>query len=136
MKRTVLDLARKVRLPTEHDEQTVVVAWARLWSVRYPSLARLFAIPNGAHKSHAQARKFQLEGLRSGVPDLFLPVAASGHHGMFIEMKRRKGGVVSPEQMGWHVALREAGYHVAVCYGAEEAMDRIAEYLGIAHLIL
>ncbi len=69
------------------------------------------------------------EGMRSGVPDLFLPVARKGYHGMFIELKRRRGGVVSKDQQQWLDDLREQGYHAIVCRGFDEAKEEIIKYL-------
>ena len=69
------------------------------------------------------------EGMRSGVPDLFLPVARKGYHGMFIELKRRRGGVVSKDQQQWIDDLREQGYHAIVCRGFDEAKEQLTEYL-------
>lgn len=70
------------------------------------------------------------EGMKKGVPDLCLPVARGGCHGLYIELKRTKGGKVTPEQLEWVDALTRQGYMAAVCRGWEEASDIITEYLG------
>lgn len=49
-------------------------------------------------------------GVKPGVPDMFLPVAREGCHGLYIELKRRDGGRVSPEQTAWMDALARQGY--------------------------
>ncbi len=74
-------------VPTEHQEQVCVIDWASLNKKKHPALRWLFAVPNGAHKSRAAALKFQKEGLKPGVSDLFLPEARGGYNGLF-EMKR------------------------------------------------
>ena len=113
--------------PTEHAEQVTLVQW---FDTTYPQYAgRLFAIPNGGWRAKAQALKLQLEGVRSGVPDLFLPVAANGKHGLFIEMKRSKGGRLSPEQKDWLAYLSAAGYQAHCCAGFDEARACIVSYL-------
>jgi hypothetical protein len=114
-------------VPSEHAEQAMVIRWADLHSD--PRLKLLYAVPNGARVSIGTARKLKAEGLRAGVPDLVLPVPIGGYHGAYIEMKRVKGGVVSPKQQGWHEALRDQGYYVAVARGAEEAQRLILQYL-------
>lgn len=119
---------QKEVVPTEHEEQCKVIAWAD----SQPEIAgRLFAIPNGSHKSPASAAKFKLEGLRSGVPDLFLPMRRGTFCGLFVEMKRTKGSVTSEQQTDWHRFLNK-DYAVAVCKGANEAIAKIKEYLCIA----
>lgn len=70
------------------------------------------------------------EGLKSGVPDIFLPVPRGEWHGLFIEMKRTKGGTVSDCQKLWLHDLRKQGYLTEVCRGWEEAARRIKSYLG------
>jgi hypothetical protein len=64
------------------------------------------------------------------VPDLCLPVPRLGFHGMFIELKTGKNKP-SPEQAEFLDTLAEQGYYAAVCWGAEEAIREIKEYLGI-----
>ena len=116
-----------LRIPTEHEEQKNVVTW---FDLQYPAIkGRLFAVPNGSNKSMATAAKFKAEGLRSGVPDLMLPVARGGFHGLFIEMKRVKNSRLSPEQDDWLTFLAKEGYMVVVCKGFEPAKQTIDAYL-------
>ena len=63
------------------------------------------------------------QGMLKGCPDLFLP-----QFDLFIEMKRRDGGVVSAEQLKVHKILRNYGYKVEVCHGAKEAYETICKY--------
>ena len=72
--------------------------------------------------------RLKMEGVRAGVPDLFLPVATGGKHGLFIEMKRTKGGTISPEQKDWLAHLNEQGYRAEVCKGFEAAKAVIQDY--------
>ena len=115
------------QLPSEHLEQVSTIQWYD----RVYNDGLLFAIPNGGKRHPKVAAEMKLEGVRSGVPDLFLPVPAGGHHGLFIEMKRQKGGRVSPEQKQWLEYLRGAGYLAVVCKGFEEAKEAITDYLEI-----
>jgi VRR-NUC domain. len=116
-------------IPTEHEEQVKVFEWAELVKGKYPEIALMFAVPNGSNKSVASAMKFKREGLKSGVPDICLPVARCKKHGLYIEMKRKKGGVVSKEQDWWLTQLRMQGYETVVCYGGNEAINIIEQYL-------
>ena len=50
---------------------------------------------------------------------------------MYIEMKRRKGGVLSSDQKDWIRALMEEGNECAVCAGADAAIETIKRYLGV-----
>ena len=130
---------RNVRVePSESQSQAAVIQW---WALackgyRLPEHA-LFSIPNGANKSPAARMKFKREGLRAGVPDLFLaaphPVQSTmpGEEwlcGLFIEMKK-KPNKISAEQADFIYYLRTRGYHVCVCYSADEAIKAISGYL-------
>jgi hypothetical protein len=125
---------------SEHSEQTTIITWARRWEHLYPELRLLFAIPNGAaltyhtdrrgNRYSPQASKLKAEGLRPGIPDLFLPVPRQGFHGMFIELKVGRNKPTK-EQAQLLDLLAEQGYYAAACWGAEEAITEIKEYLEI-----
>lgn len=118
-----------VRLyPTEEEEQTVVMNWAAMAAGRWPELRQLFHIPNGGKRSKTEAVRFRAAGVRSGVPDLFLPCSRGGYHGLWIEMKAI-GGRVSREQEQWRKELMEQGYMSVVCYGADAAIETIEKYM-------
>lgn len=89
----------------------------------------MYHIPNGGKRGKAEAIRFKAEGVKSGVPDICLPVARLGYHGLYIELKRRKGGKVSEEQNEWIGALNGQGYAAVVCRGWESAKEFIMAYL-------
>lgn len=114
-------------VPSESVEQQNLFRWA---AVRWPKEMRLlYHVPNEGKRSRANGARLKAEGLRAGVPDINLDVARGEYHGLRIEMKRRRGGRVSPEQAAWLEALREQGYAAVVAYGWEEAADEIEKYL-------
>lgn len=113
---------------TEHDHQSLLMVWASHRIGIYPELKLLYATPNGGKRHIGVAKKLKKEGVRAGVPDLFLPCAKKGYHGFFIEMKAEKG-IVSEAQKNWIRLLSEQGFKVDVCYGWEAAKDALIEYL-------
>jgi hypothetical protein len=116
-------------VPSEHIEQCKVIAFCD----SYPMLRNTFAIPNGGKRTMVTAMKMQAEGLRSGVCDLFIPLPTNTYHGLFIEMKKLKGGVTSENQKDWINRLNKAGYKAVVCKGHMEAINVICEYAGIVN---
>lgn len=113
---------------TEHGEQVALIQWCAVNVARMPELDLLLAIPNGGHRHKAVAGKLKAEGVRRGIPDLFMPIARNGYYGLFIEMKI-PGGHLSPEQVEWREKLETRGYQVVTCYGFEAARDQIKAYL-------
>ena len=125
----MIDKRTGLTIPSEDAEQMVLMSWVTLMSSSRPELRLLFHIPNGGSRHKAEAGRFRAMGVRAGVPDLCLPVPRGGKHGLFVEMKRTKGGRVSAEQQEWIIALQEQGYAAAVCRGWEEAARVILAYL-------
>ena len=68
---------------SEHDEQVALFQWAGYQLGACPELALMFAIPNGGDRHPAVAGKLRDEGVKAGVPDIFLPVPRGKYHGMF-----------------------------------------------------
>lgn len=110
---------------SEDDEQRQLIQWCRT----DPRLQFLFHIPNentGGLKWGIRNRQL---GVKSGVPDLMLPIPSQGYHGLFVEMKTANGHT-SPNQEKWLSALAGFGYMAVVAYGWKDARDKIKEYLG------
>ena len=121
---------------SESAAQACLMTWAQFQANLLPGIDLLHAIPNGGHRHIAVARKMKQEGVRAGVPDLGLPVARGGHHGLYSEMKAEhkrpvKGGAggVDPAQEVWIRRLNEEGFLAVVCWGWEEAARTIETYL-------
>lgn len=117
------------KFPTEAEEQSALFQWAGLMKGKHPELSLLHHIPNGGYRNKQEAANLKREGVKAGVPDICLPVARQGCHGLYIELKRKKGGRISPTQACWMERLKKQGYQVAVCYGWVEAKNIILRYL-------
>ena len=122
--------------PTEDQEQEAFVQWLRLKG--YPH----FRVPNETYtRSWSQKAKNKKLGVSSGVPDLFVAVPFPPPHLIIahkdrddevrnktlvaIEMKRKKGGVISENQKKWIKTLNEAGIQTVVCKGCDAAIEFI-----------
>ena len=103
-------------VPSESDEQTGLVNW---FHCQFPTV-RIFHIPNGGHRSLSVARALKREGVRPGVPDLYVPAWR-----LWIEMKRKTGGRLSTEQKDWIAYLESIGDTVIVGRGAEDASRQV-----------
>lgn len=115
---------------SEHDEQSALLSWAATRTTTMPELERMFAIPNGGFRDNNTGKRLKAEGVRAGVPDLFLPVPRGGKAGLWIEMKIRKGRVTE-RQNDWIEWLRNQGYEARVCYCWQDAAEMIELYMGV-----
>jgi hypothetical protein len=116
------------RKQSEAAEQTALFRWAELTEKQYPELRLLHHIPNGGRRDAIEGAHLKAQGVRSGVPDICLPVARGSSHGLYIELKAA-GGRVQDTQRVWLEELTRQGYKAAVCYGFEEAKECIIGYL-------
>lgn len=71
----------------ESVEQTNLFRWAAYEQGKYPELKLMYHIPNGGSRNRLEAANLKKQGVKSGVPDICLPVARGAYHGLYIEMK-------------------------------------------------
>ena len=130
---TMLTPERLAHSGTEHGEQTALMQWTVINGRLYPDLDLLHAIPNGGDRSPSVASALKAEGVKSGVPDLCLPVPRGMYAGLYIEMKKQteykktRGGR-SENQARWHLRLVAQRYAVVTCYGWGAAAMAIKDY--------
>lgn len=112
----------------EENEQIALFQWAEFAAVRYPELELMYHVPNEGKRSVRTGSRLKKAGLKSGVPDIVLPVARGGYIGLYIELKYGKNKITE-NQKNWLRALSEQNHYAAVCYGWEQAKDVIETYL-------
>lgn len=117
-----------LKILSEHQEQCLVISW---FEMQYPKFSELLiAIPNGGWRGWSQGRRFKAEGVRAGAPDLILAIPNGQYPGFFIEMKTTsKHSKPSKNQIHMLGMLKSVGYKTAVCYGSEEAIHLIDNYM-------
>lgn len=120
---------QQYRMQSEATEQERLISWTQYQYNEYPELKLIFHIPNGGSRNTLEAANLKRQGVKAGVPDLCLPVARQNYHGLYIEMKWGKNKTTE-NQKWWLQALQGQGYKTAVCYGADEAIKVIRDYLG------
>ena len=113
----------------EHNEQVRLFAWAEWERIDRPELGLLFAVPNGGKRDAVTGARLKAEGVRKGVPDVWLPVARGRWHGLVIELKADETGRPTKEQTEWLSRLMEQGYFATVAKGTEAAKRLIVDYL-------
>lgn len=111
---------------TEHQIQVQLFRWWHI-SASEDKHDLLFAIPNGGARNAITGAMLKSEGVKRGVPDMFLALPIHGKHGLWIELKTEKGRLTS-EQVHMCQKLSEQGYAVRTCYGFDEARRAIIDY--------
>ena len=111
--------------PTEDEVQEAVVEYCDIMKIV------CVHIPNESKRSAAYGAKMKRMGLRKGFPDLFIPTARQGFHGLFIELKRDKLAHPTKEQLEWLSYLNREGYRAIIAHGVDAAMKEIKNYMGI-----
>ena len=71
----------------EHRIQAALFKWARYSAAETPVLHLMLAIPNGGARDAITGAILKAEGVKPGVPDVFLPVASGPFHGLFIQLQ-------------------------------------------------
>lgn len=118
----------KNKTSKEALEQEWLMNWCRANRIKYPELELLFHVPNGGSRNTREAINLKKQGVKPGVPDLFLPVARGKYHGLFIEMKAT-GNKCTDFQEKWIKDLVKENYCCVVAYGWEVASIALMEYL-------
>lgn len=119
-----LQKARRIDdVPLEKEEQQAFCKWLKSQNIGH--WANGLGVKLDFDIKYLQSLRSQ--GHYKGIADMtvLLPKGKA----IFIELKRRKGGVVTPEQKKWIEYLQELGYPARVCRGADEAIEFVKEEL-------
>lgn len=118
--------SRNAGVASEHKECKAFFDWYSL----YPFVSsRMIRIENGGKRSLTEAVRLKSEGLTPGTPDYFFRYPCGGYHGLWIEVKKTKGGKVSPEQINFIENARKEGYAAEIGYGWEECRQIVLDYI-------
>lgn len=115
------------RKQSAHHESKLQQTCVQWFHLQYPQYI-IYAVPNGGYRNKLEAAIMQGEGVLPGVPDLCIPVARCGYHGLYIEMKYGKNRL-SDNQTEIIAKLTTEGYKCEVCYTLEEFMNVVNSYL-------
>jgi hypothetical protein len=122
-------LADPIRLIRTEDQESY--AFAQLLLL-YQRMGKVHVYSHIHHEAHAASWSGRLKkkrlGTRRGVPDYIIVINGKV---LFIEMKRVKDGVVSPEQKEWLIALDGKTTRATVCKGYDEAKAFLDKELGV-----
>ena len=124
---------------TEDQIQKQIISWAKHYKHNGQKIVSyMHHSPGGGKRASKigangkryspEAAKFKAMGTLAGFPDLFIFIPKGGFNGLFIELKT-KTGKVSENQELMIERLNEQGYRAVVCYGFDESIKTIKDYL-------
>lgn len=115
-----------VKRHTESNEQIAAMDWLR---AQHPNIAQhTLHIGNERKASYYAGYIMKRMGVLKGASDLFMAWPSGGFHGLFIEVKS-KIGRPSAEQKAFLQRMKDVGYRAEICYGAEEVISTMKNYL-------
>lgn len=107
--------------PLESISQETVAAWLDAKKVFYSATVA------GAFLHPATFTRLKRMGLKRGVSDILIfdppPAYGNAYKGVCLEMKRRKGSVVSDDQLAWLSEMSKRGWLTVVAKGEDEAIS-------------
>lgn len=110
----------------ESQTQQACVRYFRLQYPRYAGC--FFSVPNGGRRDTVTGAILKAEGALAGVADLFLSVPNNVHHGLYVEMKTRKGRQ-QDSQKAFQKAVEAQGYRYEICRSLDDFIALIKDYL-------
>lgn len=120
-----------MRVNRETQEQITLMMWCEFQKNIYPELDLIFHIVNEGKRSKRTGAELKRMGMKKGIPDICLPVPKGAYYGLWIELKADKTKKATKEQKEWLIKLTEQGYKAVICYGADDAVTVIKEYLNL-----
>lgn len=113
---------------SEDSELITVFQFIDLMANSDPRYEAIFHVANERKCSYITGRILKKKGVRAGVPDIIIPIASSGYHGLWIELKV-KPNRLTPDQSRFIDLLIALGHCARVCWSATEAIELIKEYI-------
>ena len=113
----------------KHEEHNLQVACVKWFDLQHRPIKHLFwATPNGGKRNKIEAERLKMEGVRAGVPDLFLALPAKEWSGLFIELKIGNNNLTKAQKEHFK-HLPAVGFKCTVIRSFDEFVNEINKYL-------
>lgn len=127
-------MAQKRECPLEDDECIFFHHWLNVHNIPHAHIAN--ESRSGTKAAMIRGAKLKRMGQSAGVWDYEIYVPIYGVTGnvddyqlIRVEMKRKYGGVVSPEQKKWQKIYETAGIPCKVCKGSKQAIAFVEQFI-------
>lgn len=112
----------------EDSELIKFFDWVRINEKFDSRFTAIYHVANERRTSMHKGKIFKQKGVRSGVPDVCVPIPSGMYPGLYIEFKVRPNQL-SDSQKSFIKTLLQIGHLVVVAWSAEEAITIVREYL-------
>ena len=109
-------------IPSEFKEQCDFVEW---FKKEYKGVV-IMSIRNGGSRTPRERTEQLMEGLHAGAADLFIP-----EFRLWVEFKRKKGGVQSDKQKEFEDYVINIGYDYFLALGFEDGKNKLLKFLDV-----
>lgn len=106
----------------ETTEQISLFNWAERNAHVLPCLSLMYHVPNEGKRTNGAVLKAM--GLKTGVPDVVLPVASHNFHGLYLEMKYGNNKPTKAQEE-YMAALRQQGLKQWFAMGQRKQKRRL-----------
>ena len=128
-RRKVKTRKRKAPVPYESDDHMALAELLDYAKILYFHPGNELIVKGLPEKQRWRIlNKMAKMGVKPGIPDFLIltrPPLLPDARALFLELKRRKGGKISPAQREWHRSLAAEGFLVIVAKGFEDAIERL-----------
>ena len=122
----------KPKQPSEDQIQMAVVQYLELQKYKDRPLSYYAVhVPNGGRMTARMGNKLKKMGVQAGYCDMLIDIPRGKFHGLRLELKVEKGGIVSAAQKERITVLLEEGYQAVVCRGYDKTVEAIEEYMAL-----
>lgn len=112
----------------EDSELILFFDYVRIAEKEDPRLAAIYHVANERKTSPQAGRYLKRKGVKSGVPDICVPIPHGPKPGLYIELKIAPNKLTD-NQHAFCTLLHTFGYNVKVAFSGEQAWKIVQEYL-------
>lgn len=121
-------VGRKTLKSSEDDELIAFFKYIEWQSNKDLRLSYIYHIANERRSSWAAGKRLKKNGVKAGVPDVFVPIPTKKHPGLYMEFKVDHNKPTDRQEY-FLTGLASLGYVTKVVYSATEAIDVLNRYL-------
>lgn len=102
--------------------------WVKWHENHDPRLKTIFHVANERRTSPQAGLRLKQKGVRTGIPDICVPIPRKGFHALYIELKIKPNKLTESQETMLKL-LYDLGHCARVAWSGDEAIDILKSYL-------